>query len=111
VITPKTRDRLLWLSRWNPPPGITRMHVIHDDGSITVHLESERYQESLSVCPCCPADGVPDLLDEIAVGLLAAERREAKQPERKAEARVERQLARADSAFRKGLKRATRKRR
>jgi hypothetical protein len=41
--------------------------------------------------------------------LLDAELEEAKHPARKAEARVERQLAAADTAFRKGLKRATRK--
>jgi hypothetical protein len=109
LITPKTRDRLIWLSRWEPPPGVARLHVVHDDGTITVHLETERFQESVAVCPCCSAADVPELLDEIAVGLLALERREAKQPGRKAEARVERQLARADSAFRAGLKRATKK--
>jgi hypothetical protein len=109
MITPETRDRLIWLSRWQPPPGVERMHVIADDGTITIHLETERYQESLSVCSCCSTGGAYDLLDEIAADLLAAERREAKQPERKAEARVERQLARADSAFRAGLKRATKK--
>jgi hypothetical protein len=109
MIDGKTIDRLKWLSRWNPPPGVERLHVVHDDGAITVHLESERFQESLSVCPCCSAGGAYDLLDEIAAGLLALERREAKQPERKAEARVERQLAKADTAFRAGLKRATKK--
>jgi hypothetical protein len=109
MITAKTLERLKWLSRWQPPPGVTRLHVLFDDGTITFHMETERFQESLAVCPCCPASGVPELLDEIAAGLLALERREAKQPARKAEARVERQLARADTAFRAGLKRATRK--
>jgi hypothetical protein len=108
MITAKTRDRLLWLSRWNPPPGVTRMHVIHDDGVITIHLETERFQESLTLCHCCSAGGVPELLDEIAAGLLDAER-EAGRADREAEARVEKQLATADTAFRKGLKRATRK--
>jgi hypothetical protein len=108
MIIPQTSDRLLWLSRWNPPSGVERMHVLHDDGTITVHLESERFQESLSVCSCCSAGGAYDLLDEIAAGLLAAER-EAGRAEHEAEARVERQLAQADSAFRKGLKRATKR--
>jgi hypothetical protein len=109
MINGKTVARLTHLSMWQPPPGVTRLHVVADDGTIHVHLETECFQESLSVCPCCPAGGVLDLLDEIAAGLLALERREAKQPARKAEARVERQLAAADTAFRKGLKRATRK--
>jgi hypothetical protein len=107
VITAKTLARLARLALWNPPPGVERMHVVHDDGTLTIHLETANFQESLSVCPCCPADGVPELLDEIAAAMLALERREAKQAGRKAEARVERQLASADRAFRKGLKRAT----
>jgi hypothetical protein len=110
LITAKTVARLARLALWNPPPGVTRLHVIWDDGTIAIHLETDRFQESVSVCPCCTADGVPELLDEIAAGLLAMERREANQAGRKAEARVERQLACADRAFRAGLKRATKKR-
>jgi hypothetical protein len=107
VITAKTLARLARLAIWNPPPGIERLHVIHDDGTITIHLETANFQESVSVCPCYSADGVPELLDEIAVALLALEAREANRAGRKAEVRVEEQLASADRAFRKGLKRAT----
>jgi hypothetical protein len=109
MITAKTLARLARLALWEPPPGVERMHVVADDGTLTIHLETDRFQESLSLCPCCTADGVPELLDEIAAGLLEMERCEAKQAGRKAEARVERQLASADRAFRAGLKRATKK--
>jgi hypothetical protein len=109
VINAKTLARLARLALWEPPPGIERMHIVADDGTITIHLESEHFQESIALCPCCTADGVPELLDEIAAGLLEMERREAKQASRKAEARVEKQLACADKVFRAGLKRATKK--
>jgi hypothetical protein len=109
MINAKTLTRLVRLALWEPPPGVERMHVIADDGTITIHLETDRFQESVSVCPCCSADGVPELLDEIAVAMLALERREAKQAGRRAEARVEKQLASADRAFRAGLRRATKK--
>jgi CRP-like cAMP-binding protein len=107
LITAKTVAKLARLALWQPPPGVERLHVVWDDGTIAIHLESERFQESVSVCPCCSADGVSQMLDEIAAGLLEMERREANQAGRKAEARVERQLASADRAFRAGLKRAT----
>jgi hypothetical protein len=107
VITAKTLTRLTRLAMWEPPPGVERMHIVHDDGTLTIHLESEHFQESIALCPCCTIDGVPELLDEIAVAMLALERRDAKLSGRKAEARVERQLASADRAFRAGLKRAT----
>jgi hypothetical protein len=58
LITAKTLARLARLAMWNPPPGVERMHVVHDDGTITIHLESERFQESIALCPCCSADGV-----------------------------------------------------
>jgi hypothetical protein len=109
VITDRTVARLARLALWEPPPGVTRLHVVWDDGTIAIHLETDRFQESVSVCPCCSADGVPELLDEIAAGLLEMERREAKHPGRQAEARVERQLASADKAFRAGLRKATKK--
>jgi hypothetical protein len=107
LITAKTLTRFARLAMWEPPPGVERMHVVADDGTITVHLETDRFQESLTLCPCCTADGVPELLDEIAAAMLALERREAKQAGREAEARVEKQLACADKAFRAGLRRAT----
>jgi hypothetical protein len=109
VINAKTLARLARLAMWNPPPGVERMHVVADDGTITVHLETDRFQESLSLCPCCSADVVPEILDEIAAAMLALERREAKQAGRRAEARVEKQLACADRAFRAGLRRAAKK--
>jgi hypothetical protein len=107
VINAKTLARLARLAMWEPPRGVKRMHIIADDGTLTIHLETERFQESLSLCPCCSHDDVPELLDEIAAAMLALERREAKRAGRRAEARVERQLACADRAFRAGLKRAT----
>jgi hypothetical protein len=109
LINAKTVARLARLALWQPPPGVERLHVVWDDGTIAVHLETANFQESLTLCPCCSADGVPELLDEIAAGLLEMERREAKRSERKTEARVEKQLACADKAFRDGLKRATKK--
>jgi hypothetical protein len=110
VINAKTVARLARLALWEPPPGVTRLHVVWDDGTIAVHLESERFQESVSVCPCCTIDGVPELLDEIAAAMLVLERCEAKQAGRKAEARVEKQLACTDKEFRAGLRRAAKKR-
>jgi hypothetical protein len=109
MINAKTVARLARLAMWEPPPGVERLHVVWDDGTIAIHLETDRIQESVSVCPCCTADGVPELLDEIAAGLLEMERRESSQAGRKAEARVERQLASADKAFRAGLRKATKK--
>jgi hypothetical protein len=110
MINARTLARLVRLALWEPPPGVERMHVVHDDGTITIHLETDRFQESLTLCPCCTIDDVPELLDEIAAAMLALERREAKQAGRRAEARVEKQLACADRAFRAGLRRATKKR-
>jgi hypothetical protein len=109
MINAKTQARLKRLSMWNPPPGITRLHVVHDDGTIEVDLDCDDLQATVAFCPCCSTEGMHDLLNFAAADLLDAMERESKQPARKAEARVERQLARADSAFRAGLKRATKK--
>jgi hypothetical protein len=108
MINAKTVARLTRVSLWKPPSGVARLHVVHDDATITIHLETERFQESLSLCPCCSIAGVHALLDHLAARLLDAEEEEGR-AEIEAEARVERQLASADSAFRAGLKRATRK--
>jgi hypothetical protein len=108
MITARTLTRLARLACWEPPPGIERLHVIHDDGTIEVNLDCDDLQATVAFCLCCSIEGMHELLDLAAADLLDAER-EAKQAGHKAEARVEEQLASADRAFRAGLKRATKK--
>jgi hypothetical protein len=104
MISPTTVARLARLSLWRPPPGVSRVLVVHDDGTIAVILHAGRCQEQFTLCPCCPTTGIAGKLDEAAARLVAALDRAAARAE---ERRVERTLEAARARFAEGLDRAT----
>ena len=122
MLIPRIFKRLLHLSRWEPPPGIFRVHAVSDDGTIKVTLSCGLLHESVLVCPGCEPSGVYAELDALAAALLAADANltgpaglivtvlggaEGGDPDSEPERRLATRLELGMDAFEEGIRRAT----
>lgn len=124
MLIPRTIKRLIYLSKWEPPPGIIRVVAYSDDGTIKVTLSCGLLHDHVLICPCCEPSGVYAEMDALAAALLSADAElpgpagvivavlggtaggEAEsEPERRLAAR----LGLGMDAFNEGLKRAMRR--
>lgn len=120
MLLPRTIQRLVYLSRWEPPPGIFRMIAFADDGTVKVILRCGPLRESVLLCPCCTTNGVYAEPDALAAALLSADAAlpgpagvivavlggmpgSESEPERRLAAKLELGM----DAFEEGIKRAT----
>jgi hypothetical protein len=111
----RTIARVGWLRLWQPPAGVRRTLTVQDDGRIDVTLCVDHLFSFQSVGPADPINGdLTAMLNGKAIALLlraGALRAELARWEsaQREEERLEDFLDCAETVFREGIRRATRK--